>query len=78
MQDDFDEKPCISLSVREVQPATKSTEAKVEEENEARPFDPAPRSAMEGWSNHSWPLTPRAEPATFFGGPLAEESPNLC
>ena len=53
MQDDFDEKPCISLSVREVQPATKSTEAKVEEENEARPFDPAPRSAMEGWSNHS-------------------------
>ena len=27
---------------------------------------------------HPWPFTPRAEPAFSFGGPVAEETSNLC
>ena len=36
--DDFDEKPCISISAREVQPATEPTKACEEEEKGTRPF----------------------------------------
>ena len=62
MRDDSDEKPCISLLAREVQPAAKPTKARVEEEKGARPFGPVLTAATEGWRTHSWPYTPRAEP----------------
>ena len=33
---------------------------------------------MEGWQTRPWPLTPRAEQAISFGGPVADEKSNLC
>ena len=62
MQDDSDEKPCISFLAKEVQPAAKSAKARVEEEKGARPFDPVQTAATDGWRIRPWPFTPRAEP----------------
>ena len=39
---DSDEKPCISVSAREVQPVTKSTKVRLEEEKGALSFGPLP------------------------------------
>ena len=78
MRDDSDEKPCISFSVREIQPGTKSANARVEEELGVRPFDPAPTAMMEGWRTRLWPFTPRVEPTISYGGPVAGEKFNLC
>ena len=71
-------KLCISFLAREVQPATKPAEARVEEEKGAWSFGPTPAQTTEGWSTHPWPFTPRAAPAISFGGPVAEEKLNLC
>ena len=62
VRDDSDEKPCISFSAREVQPATKSAKARVEEEEKTRPFGPVSTAAMKGWRSRLWPFTTRAEP----------------
>ena len=78
MRDDSYKKPCIFFSAREIQPATKPTEAQVEEEKETRLFDPAPTAATEGWSTRPWPSSPLAEPTISFGGPVAEEASNPC
>ena len=79
MRDDFDEKPCISFSAKEVQSATKPAKTRVkEEEKGTRPFGPALTPATEGWETHPWPFTPHAEQAISFGGPVAEEKSNLC
>ena len=78
MRDDSDEKPCISFLAREVQPATKPTKARVEEEKGTRPFGPVSTAATEGWRIRPWPFTPRAEKAVSFGGPVAEKKSNLC
>ena len=59
-RDDFDEKPCISLLARDVQPASKLSKARVEEKG-ARPSGPVSTAAMEGWRTRPWPFTPRAE-----------------
>ena len=49
MQDDSDEKPYTSFSASEVQPATKSAKAQVEEEEKgAWLFGPSPTAATEG------------------------------
>ena len=56
---------------------TKPVKARVEEEKGARPFDPAPTAATEGWKTHPWPFIPRSEPAISSGGPVAEEKSNL-
>ena len=61
-RDDSDEKPCISFLAREVKPASKPTEARVEKEKGARPFGPVSTAATEGWRTRSWPFTPRAKP----------------
>ena len=78
MRDDSDEKPCISFSAREVQPATKPTKTQVEEDKGPQPFGPVPTAATEGWKTHPRPLIPRAEPDISFGGPAAEEKSNIC
>ena len=62
MRDDSDEKPCISFSTREVQSATKSAKAQVEEKKGARPFGPVSTAATEG-VGELYPFTPRAEPS---------------
>ena len=62
VRDDSHEKPCISFSAREVQPATKPAKARVEEEKGARPFCSVSTAATEGWRTRPWPFTPRAEP----------------
>ena len=64
-RDDSDEKPCISFLVKEVQPASKPSKARVEEKG-ARPFGPVLTAVTEGWRTRPWPFTPRAElqPAT--------------
>ena len=77
MRDGTEGKPCISFSAREVQPKTKPAEARVEEEKGPRPFSPAPTAAMEGWRTRPWSFTLRAEPASFFLGPVAEKKSNL-
>ena len=76
--DDSDEKPCISISAREVQPATEPTKAREEEEKGARPFGLVSTAPTKGWRTRPWPFTPRAEHAISFGGPVAEEKSNLC
>ena len=78
MGDDSDEKPCISISAREVQPATEPTKAREEEENGTRPFGLVSTAATRGWRTRPWPFTPRAEHAISFGRPVAEENSNLC
>ena len=60
VRDESDEKPYIPFSAREVQPATKPTEAQVKEEMGAWSFGSAPTVAMEGWSARPCPFTPRA------------------
>ena len=57
---------------REVQPTSKFAKAQVEKKG-ARPFDPAPTVATGRLRTRPWPLTSRAEPAIFFGGPVAEK-----
>ena len=47
VQDDSDEKPCISSSVREVQTATDPAEAQVGEEKGTPPSGPVPTAAKE-------------------------------
>ena len=74
VRDVSDEKPCISLLAREVQPTAKPAKARVEEEKRARPFGSVQTAATEGWRTRPWPFTPRAEQATSFGRPVAEES----
>ena len=61
-RDDSDEKPCISFLAREVQPGTKPTKARVEEEKGARPFGPVSAAATKRWRTRPWPFNPRAEP----------------
>ena len=78
VRDDPDEKPCISFSAREAQPATKTAKVRVEEEKGSQPSYPAPTAATEGWRTRPWPFTPRAEPTISFGGPVAEEKSNVC
>ena len=78
VRNDSDEKPCISFSTREVQPATKPAKARVEEEKGIPPFGPVSTAATEGQRTCPWPFTPRAETTISFGGPVAEEKPNLC
>ena len=78
MGDDSDEKPCISISAREVQPATEPTKAREEEENGTRPFGLVSTAATRGWRTRPWPFTPRAEHAISFGRPVADENSNLC
>ena len=78
VRDASDEKPCISLLAREVQPAAKPANARVEKEKGARPFGPVPTVATEGWRTRPWSFTPRAEPAISFRGPVAEENSNTC
>ena len=56
----------------------KPAEARVKEEKGARLLGPAPTAATEGWSIRPWPFTPRAESTISFGGPVAEETSNLC
>ena len=60
------------------QPATKPAKAQVAEEKGPRPFDPVLTAATEGWRTRPWPFTPRPEQAISFGGPVAEETSNLC
>ena len=62
VRDNSNEKPCISFPAREVQPATKSAKARVEEEKGARPFGPVSTAATKGWRTRPWPFTPRAKP----------------
>ena len=57
---------------------TKPAKARVEEGKGARPFDPAPTAATEGWRTRPWPFTSRAESTTCFGGTVAEKKTNLC
>ena len=76
--DDSDEKPCISISAREVQPATEPTKAREEEEKGTLPFGLASTAPTKGWQTRPWPFTPRAEQVISFGGPVAEEKSNLC
>ena len=76
--DDSDEKPCISISAREVQPATEPTKAQEEEEKVTRPFDLVSSAPTKGWQTRPWPFTPRTEQAISFGGPVAEGKSNLC
>ena len=76
--DDSVEKPCISISAREVQPATEPTKAREEEEKGTRPFGLVLTAPTKGWRTRPWPFTPRAEQAISFGGPVAEEKSNLC
>ena len=76
--DDSDEKPCISISAREVQPATGLNKAREEEEKGTRPFGLVSTAATKGWRTRPWPFTPRAEHAISFGGPVAEETSNFC
>ena len=76
--DDSDEKPCISISAREVQPATEPTKAREEEEKGTRSFGLVSTAPMEGLRTRPWPFTPRAEQAISFGGPVAEERSNVC
>ena len=78
MGDDSDEKPCTSISAREVQPATEPTKAREEEEKGTRPFGLVSTAPTKGWQTRPWPFTPRAEQAISFGGPVAEEKSNLC
>ena len=78
VRDDSDEKPCISISAREVQPATEPTKAQEEEEKGARPFGLVSTAPTKGWRTRPWPFTPRTEQAISFGGPVAEEKSNLC
>ena len=77
MRDDFDEKPSIPFSAREVQPETKSAKAKVEGKKGPRSFGPALTATTQRRSARPWPFTPRAEPAISFGGPVGEEKLNL-
>ena len=49
VRNDSGEKPCIYFSAREIQPATKPAQARVEEDNEARPFGPVFTAGTEGW-----------------------------
>ena len=62
MRDDSDEKPCILFLVREIQPATEPTKARVQEEKVTRPFGPVQTAATERWRTRPWPFNPRAEP----------------
>ena len=62
MRDDSDEKSCISFSAREVHPAIKPANARVEEEKGARSFGPVSIAVAKGWRTRLWPFTPRAEP----------------
>ena len=78
LRDNSDEKPCALFSAREVEPATKTADAQVEEEKGAWPFGPAPIAATEDWSTRPWPFTPCAEPAISFVGPVTKELSNLC
>ena len=78
MRDSSDEKLCISFAARKVQLATKPTKVRVKEEKGARPFGQLLTAATEGWSTRAWLFTPRAESTVSFGGPVAEEKPNLC
>ena len=78
MRDDSEEKPCISYSAREVHPATKPAEARMDKNNGAWTFGPAPTAGTEEWRTRFWPFTPCAEPDVSFGGSVAEETPNLC
>ena len=50
----------------------------MEDEKEARPFGPVPTAATEAWRTHPLQFTPRAGPAVLFGGPVAQETSNLC
>ena len=77
-RDDSDEKLCISISAREVQPATKHTRARVEKKNGAWPFGPVLTAATEGWSTRARQFTPRTEPGISSGEPVAEEKSNFC
>ena len=61
MRDDSDEKPCITVMARELQPAAKPTKARVEEKR-VQSFGPVSTAATEGWRTRSWPFNPRAEP----------------
>ena len=74
MRDESDEKPCISFSAREVQPATKSAKPQVEEEKGTSQFGLALTTATEGWSAYPWPFTLRPKLAIPFGGPVADET----
>ena len=76
--DDSDEKPCISISAREVQPATEPTKAREEEEKGTRSFGLVSTTPTKGWRTRPWQFTPRAEQAISFGGTVAEEKSNLC
>ena len=67
-----------SFSVREVQPATKLSEAQVEEEEGVRLLVPDPAAITERWGTRPWSFTPRAEPAISLGEPVAEKTSNLC
>ena len=78
VRDDSNEKPCISFSARGIQPATTPAKDRVMEEKGARLFDLVRKGATGGWRTRTWPFTPRAEPAFFFGGPVAEENSNVC
>ena len=62
VQDDSDEKPCVSFLAREVQPEAKPAKVRVEEEKGARPFGPVSTAAAEGWRTRPWTFTPHAEP----------------
>ena len=76
MGDDSDEKPCISFSAREVQPATEPTKAR---EGEGGPvIRPSFDSSTKGWRTRPWPFTPRPEQAISFGEPVADKKSSLC
>ena len=68
----------MSISAREVQPATEPTKAREEEEKGTRPFGLVSTAPTKGWRTRPWPFTPRAEQAISFGGPVAQEKSNLC
>ena len=74
MRDNSDEKPCISLLAREIQPAVKAAKDRVEEEKGARPLGPVQTAATDGWTSCPWPFTPCAEPVISFEGQVAEET----
>ena len=72
MQDDSDEKPCISFLAGEVQLADTSAKARVKEEKGS--FGPDQTAATEEWRTRPWPFTSRTGQASSIGGPVAEET----